>query len=392
MVVAGLFGLWAWRAGQGSAPELPAGFKTACNAVLGPVSLSVGSFVLLAVSYRARRWLVTPAVAWLVLNASLAWLGLSLADVNFAAIAARPDNVPIVAMVYLLGFFIWLGTYQGVKNDERLARGQPVVESRYADTVLVWPDVIYLELIGAIIASVVLIVWSLWLRAPLESPADPAVTPNPAKAPWYFLGLQELLVYFPPWIAGVVLPGLMIVGLMAIPYLDLSPRGSGYYSIRQRRGAYLIFLFGFLQLWVLPILIGTFFRGPNWSFFGLYEPHDPHKLILAKNITLSEYFWVLGLGKGLPQVPPGCGAGGQFLHLLWREAPGILVSVAYMLGLPIALRYTWLKQVRQHVGRGRFAVLMFLLLAMLAVPLKMILVWTLHLSYLINMPEYFFYL
>ena len=78
-------------------------------------------------------------------------------------------------------------------------------------------------------------VWSITLNAPLEEPANPNLTMNPSKAPWYFLGLQEMLVYFDPWIAGVVMPTLIIVGLMVIPYIDTNPLGSGYYTWKQRK-------------------------------------------------------------------------------------------------------------------------------------------------------------
>ena len=94
------------------------------------------------------------------------------------------------------------------------------------------------------------------------------MSPNPAKAPWYFLGLQELLVYFDPAVAGVLFPGLIIAGLVALPYLDANPRGNGYYTLRQRPFAIATFLFGFLVLWAGMIFIGTFLRGPNWNFFG----------------------------------------------------------------------------------------------------------------------------
>ena len=73
-----------------------------------------------------------------------------------------------------------------------------------------------------IIFMVFLIVWSVLVAAPLEEPANPAATPNPSKAPWYFLGLQEMLVYFDPWLAGVIFPTLIIVGLMAIPYMSIT--------------------------------------------------------------------------------------------------------------------------------------------------------------------------
>ena len=88
-------------------------------------------------------------------------------------------------------------------------------------------------------------------------------TPNPSKAPWYFLGLQEMLVYFDPWMAGVVLPSLIVVGLMAIPYIDFNKQGNGYYTIKQRKFAYIIFQFGFLEMWVTLIVLGTFLRGPE---------------------------------------------------------------------------------------------------------------------------------
>ena len=92
------------------------------------------------------------------------------------------------------------------------------------DKVLVWPDLVYIEFIALILFTVFLTVWSIVLAAPLEEPANPAATPNPSKAPWYFLGLQEMLVYYDPWIAGIVLPIFCVVGLMAIPYMDINKR------------------------------------------------------------------------------------------------------------------------------------------------------------------------
>ena len=109
------------------------------------------------------------------------------------------------------------------------------IEKAESDRVWVWPDLVYTELISLILCSVLLIVWSIFLKAPLEQPANPANTPNPSKAPWYFLGLQEMLVYFDPWLAGVVLPGLIIAGLIAIPYIDKNPKGNGYYTFNERK-------------------------------------------------------------------------------------------------------------------------------------------------------------
>ncbi len=80
-----------------------------------------------------------------------------------------------------------------------------------------------------------------------------------------------MLVYYDPWMAGVVLPSLVIVGLMAIPFIDFNKKGNGYYTIEERKFSYLIFQFGFLELWVTLIMLGTFLRGPNWNFFGPFE-------------------------------------------------------------------------------------------------------------------------
>ena len=99
----------------------------------------------------------------------------------------------------------------------------------------VWPFLLRIEFLAAMIVTIILMVWSITLNAPLEEPANPNLTMNPAKAPWYFLGLQEMLVYFDPWIAGVVMPTLIIVGLMVIPYIDTNPLGSGYYTWKQRK-------------------------------------------------------------------------------------------------------------------------------------------------------------
>jgi len=370
--------------------QLPEGFKRAADAFLGPVTVTLGSVAVLVASYLGRRWLVAPAVAWAILNASLLVLGASLADQHFAALALRPDNIPIVVMVYLLGFFTWLGAAQAVQNDRRLEQGRPPVEHEFREEALVWPDLVYIELICALLVSAALVAWSMVLPAPLEQPADPALTPNPAKAPWYFLGLQELLVFFDPAMGGVVLPTLIVLGLMAIPYLDPNPKPSGYYSIAGRRFGYAVFQLGFLQLWVLLILIGTFFRGPSWGFFGLYEPRDPLTVQATANVKLSEAFWAMWLGRAMPQPSMASGGLGRLGVVLWRETPGLVVLGVYFAALPIVLGRTLLRSLRRTLGRGRYWIMALLLLMMIAVPLKMLLRWTCDLSYVVSMPEYFF--
>ena len=185
---------------------------------------------------------------------------------------------------------------------------------------LVWPDLVYTEMICMIALSALLIFWAIWLQAPLEEPASSVKTPNPSKAPWYFLGLQEMLVYYDPWMAGVVLPSLIIVGLMAIPYIDFNKEGNGYYTIKERKFAYIMFQLGFLELWVTLIVLGTLLRGPNWNFFGPYETWDAHKVEALNNINLSEYFWQMWLGRACRKAPPNADLWTQLgLHPLARD-------------------------------------------------------------------------
>jgi hypothetical protein len=291
----------------------------------------------------------------------------------------KPDNVPIVGMLFLVPFFTWFAMREAVRNDDRLARGQQVVEQEEtSEKVLTWPDLVYTELICMVLCTVLLIGWSIALKAPIEEPANPTVSPNPSKAPWYFLGLQEMLVYFDPWLAGVVFPGLIIVGLGAIPYIDTNPQGNGYFTFKERKAAITIFLFGYLILWILLVILGTFLRGPNWNFFGPYEYWDLHKLEALVNVNLSEYIWVKGLHMGLPTNP------------LIRELFGFVLVLAYFLTIPTLMAKKWFNGFYNMLGPIRYHVMMFLLLCMVALPIKMVLRWFFNLKYIVGIPEYFF--
>jgi len=300
-------------------------------------------------------------------------------DQNFNVILTKADNFPIVLMVYSIYFFTWVAMHKAYINDERLEKGlKPLEYNDPDDKVLVWPDLVYIEFIALILFTVFLVVWSILVPAPLEEPANPAATPNPSKAPWYFLGLQEMLVYYDPWIAGIVLPIFCVVGLMAIPYMDINKKGDGYYSFKERRVGYFIFMYGWLVLWVYLIIIGTFFRGPNWNFFGPFEYWDPHKLEVLNNVNLSEYFWVIGLGQPLPS------------NILLRESIGFIVTGLYVIVLPVVLAKTFLKNMYKEYGPTRYTFLMILGLSMLSLPIKMYLRWIFNLKYIIGIPEWFF--
>ncbi len=368
-------------------PSLPASARGLVNSLSGPVLYTLGTVGLLTALFVFRRFFVQPMVAWTILNVMLVLMGLSMADENFASIVMKPDNVPIVGLVFLLAFFTWLATKQAVVNDDRIARGLPPMEKENDEKVLVWPDLVYTELICMVAVAAFLLIWAICLPAPLEEPASSVKTPNPSKAPWYFLGLQEMLVYFDPWYAGVVLPSLVIFGLMAMPYLDFNKKGNGYYSIAERKFSYLTFQFGFFVLWITLIILGTFLRGPNWNFFGPFEFWTPYKVEVLNNVDLPQMFWVGLLDKPLPRPPAGAGGLVQAGYILLREAPGLLLVGAYLVLLPPLLAVTIFRGFFAKMGFIRYMIMANLMLLMLTLPIKMILRWTFNLKYIISIPE-----
>jgi hypothetical protein len=347
------------------------------------LTLSTLVFVLMFVLYRV--WTRPAVFAAIFILFCVAYFG-SMADYNFRSIVAKPDNVPITIMVLGVMFCCWLAFRRAAQNDARVEAGLPLLDEDKDDKVLVWPDLVYTELICIVVATAVLLVWSILLKAPLEQPATEAYAPNPAKAPWYFLGLQEMLVYFDPWMAGVVYPGLIIVGLIAMPYIDVNPKGNGYYTFRERPFAIVTWMFGFIILWVVLIFFGTFLRGPNWSFFGPFEFWDPHKAEALSNIDLSHYFWVFLLDRPrptltdnpLPILP----------HWLVREWLGFLLVGAYIFVTPVVLRFTVFKRMYEQMGGIRYSIMVILLLFMALMPIKMVLRWVINLKYFIFWPEY----
>jgi hypothetical protein len=226
-------------------------------------------------------------------------------------IAKAPDNVPVFGLFGAVGFFLWYGLRQARANDRLIAKleAEPELarshhrktqpyEDGWEREVQVWPYLLRIEFLAAVIVTALLLAWSLAVNAPLEAPANPSQTMNPAKAPWYFVGLQELLVYFDPWFAGVVLPALMLIGLMLFPYLDASPLGSGYYSIRQRRVALTAFFGGF-AIWLGAIAVGTFIRGPGWVWFWPGKTWDHSRVVFETTRDLPDLLGIQNAwGKG----------------------------------------------------------------------------------------------
>jgi len=140
-------------------------------------------------------------------------------------------------------------------SDRSLVQGPRLVPA--------WPHLVYRELIVTILATAVMMALALAFDAPLEPQADPTRTPNPAKAPWYFLGIQELAHWSAFW-GGVALPGAVVIGLSLVPYLDRGQVALGRYMPRERRLACWLFLL-LMTFFAVTTIIGTYFRGPAWK-------------------------------------------------------------------------------------------------------------------------------
>ena len=238
------------------------------------------------------------------------------------------------------------------------------------DKIYTWPHLVRGEFLVMLFVLVAMTLWSLLVDAPLEEPANPARTPNPSKAPWYFLGLQEMLVYFDPWYAGVVLPTFIIIGLMVIPFIDINTKGNGYYTFKDRKWEIMTFILGFHVLWVVTIIIGTFFRGPGWNLFWPWQRWDPHKVVALTNVDLPYLvglrdYWVMA-GFGLTLVLF------YFIFSLWLFYKWII----WVKGKEFMIRW----------GAVRFAITAFLFVTMMALPVKMFLRLVFNIKYIMVTP------
>jgi hypothetical protein len=216
-----------------------------------------------------------------------------------------------------------------------------------------YPHLVYIELIATLGVTALLVFLALWVDAPLEEQAAPSWTPNPAKAPWYFVGLQELLSYFDPWIGGVMIPLLIFLGLVLLPYIDVNRAGAGEYNFRQRPFATITFSIG-LFLWFGLIFVGAFLRGPNWQIYWPGESWDLEK-------PFTDPAWSLPLSLGLPLLIGYLALGYLLPFLCWREG-------------------------YRRLGLGRYLVMTSLLLLLCGVVLKIGLHVLFGLKYLVQTP------
>ncbi|MBC8292679.1 MAG: cytochrome C [Proteobacteria bacterium] len=238
------------------------------------------------------------------------------------------------------------------------------------DKIHSWPHLVRAEFICFLAVLAFMLVWSLLVDAPLEQPAAPTRTPNPSKAPWYFLGLQEILVFFDPWHAGVVLPSFIIVGLMVLPYIDINPKGNGYFCYADRKWEILTFFGGFHVLWIILIVVGTFLRGPGWNWFWPWEVWDSHKVVAMSNVDLPYLFglrdYTLSALFGLAVV------GGYFI-----------LGTALMYWLIVRAKG---REFMERWGTARFGLTSFLFLNMIAVVIKLIMRMGFNIKYIMVTP------
>src|SRR3954449_9630142 len=137
------------------------------------------------------------------------------------------------------------------------------VQKEPDDTVMTWPHLLSIELLAAVVMSIFLLMMGLFINAPLEDLANGNVTPPVAKAPWYLLGLQELLAYFHPVVSGVLVPTFVLVGAALVPFID---RGN-VLAVRPSERKTAVVLFSLICILGLFLtFVGIFFRGPGYSF------------------------------------------------------------------------------------------------------------------------------
>jgi len=176
-------------------------------------------------------------------------------------------------------------------------RTSPSVKAQDDELVMTYPEVLLRAAVAVEVLLLGLVLLSLFWNAPLEGLADPMQTPNPAKAPWYFLGLQELLHYFPPVVGGVLIPTLVVLALVVIPYFDINIQAEGFWiSGRNRKARLLAIVTGVLAVFfvwfdVYAVLIPTLLTAGLMSLaaFGPAHPGGFRRWLSSKPLS----FWIM---------------------------------------------------------------------------------------------------
>ena len=214
-------------------------------------------------------------------------------------------------------------------------------------------DSVGIEFIAGLIFTFIIMVWSLFMNAPLKELANPSDTPIDERAPWYFIGLQELLIYFDPWLAGVIVPSILLVGLIVLPFIDPNKEtGIGRYTLRDRPVAVPAFCFGF-AMWYVLIIIGQFFRGPARMF---YWPWEDKSVLKVLPVTELVNFHIAG---------------------------GFAFFILYF-GFCLVVPQLIFKNFYKTLGVVRYYIFMTLVATMLLVPIKIFLRYVFDVKYILT--------
>jgi hypothetical protein len=277
---------------------------------------------------------------------------------SLGELLGEPDRLAFLLLLGLvlatLGLGGWLarrGRLRSFSDEERAAGAEPVA---------CWPYLVRLELVAALATLLVVSWWAMFLPLELGPPADPTVTPALAKAPWFFVGVQELLQYFDPWLGGVMLPLLSLLGLAALPYIDRDPRGTGRHELRP---AALIALLALLGLWLVPAGVGLFLRGEHWSWGPIWR-----SAVLDQPVAPV----MASLGERLRLGP----LGGQVLGAALCLGPFLLLGLGWRM----------LRDRFATLGLARYLIAGSLLILLAGVGLKVVLVLALRARYLWGTP------
>jgi len=190
------------------------------------------------------------------------------------------------------------------KNTSAKVIGEPPKQ------VMAFPHLLLREAMALQGLTIVLVLLALVWNAPLEQPANPLLTPNPAKAPWYFLGLQELLHYFPPVVAGILLPGLVVLALVVVPYFEVNIKGESFWAVKNRRRlqistTVLVLLLLFLSIYkawtvVVPtVVIGLPFLG---AYFATPESRPAWRYLRSRPLSWWVMTWFISVALTLTLV------------------------------------------------------------------------------------------
>lgn len=340
-----------------------------------PAFVLGGLLLLFLLAVRGRRRSRQVAGGLLLVLAlaliGLAVLGAALGEPDWRHFALHPERLPIVlwsaAACFMVGWALWRWSPQEDAAPQRLA-------SPYT-----WSGMTTGERGVVLALALGLIALAVGIGAPLGPPADAAWAPAPVKAPWFLIGLQELAICFAPWMVRWLIPAAIVLGLVALPYLDGGRSHAAEAPFPGRPPAMALFLLAAAVLWVAPLLIGGLLRGPGGEVSGLLvgtRTGAPHGVGLVS--------WSAGMRGLLGMSPPQ--------SLLLRELPGLLLALFYFAALPWVLAH-WhptrplLLTARAHLGAARYGLALGLALFVVFVPLRLFGCWLLGLGDLIHLPE-----